>query len=120
MVHFCAPVIHPTTGEVIDKYRKLTTDKELGEIWQTAFGKEFGSLAQGDTKTVQKGTNTLFVLTHDEIQKISKDQTVAYAKVVVDYCPQKDNPNQVRITYRGSTYNSEGVEVTTRTADLIT
>ena len=118
--HFCAPVTHPTTGEIIDKYRKLAKDKELGDIWQTAFGKEFGGLAQGDNKTGQKGTNTLFVLTHEEIANIPKDRTVAYAKIVVDYRPQKEDPNRVRITYGGSNYNSDGVEVTTRTADLTT
>ena len=35
---------------------------EMNEIWTTAFGKEFGNLAQGDLKTNEKGTNTLFVM----------------------------------------------------------
>jgi hypothetical protein len=58
-------------------------DPTTAEIWQTAFGKDFGSMAQGDNKTGQKGTNSIFVMTHKEIKKIPKLQTVTYARVVV-------------------------------------
>jgi hypothetical protein len=37
-------------------------------VWQTAFGKDFGAMAQGCNKTKQKGTNAMFVMTHDEIR----------------------------------------------------
>ena len=37
--HFCAPVIHPTTGEIITSYKKLTEDPTLKEVWETGFGK---------------------------------------------------------------------------------
>ena len=37
------------------------------EIWKTAFGKDFGGMAQGEDKTGQKGTNLVFVMTHAEI-----------------------------------------------------
>ena len=116
--HYCAAVIHPTTGEVFNNYRKLAKDKEIGEIWQTAFGKEFGGLAQGDNRTGKKGTDTFHVMSHDEIRHIPKDRTIAYAKVVVDYRPQKEDPNRVRITFSGSNHDSGDVELTTRTADL--
>jgi len=33
----------------------------------TALGKDFGGMAQGDDKTGQKGTNSVFVMTHKEI-----------------------------------------------------
>jgi hypothetical protein len=65
--HLCAPVIHPDTGELITKYQKLQRDPVLKETWTTAFGKEFGSLAQGDNKTKAIGTDSLFVLDHDSI-----------------------------------------------------
>ncbi len=41
-------------------------DMATAEVWQTAFGKDFGGMAQGCNKTGQKGTNTIFVMTHDD------------------------------------------------------
>jgi hypothetical protein len=35
-----------------------------------AFGKEFGNQAQGDTKTSTPGTDSIFVLTEEEIKNI--------------------------------------------------
>jgi hypothetical protein len=53
--HFCAPVVHPVTGETITKYQKLVKDPVTREVWTTAFGKEFGTLAQGDKETNTPG-----------------------------------------------------------------
>jgi hypothetical protein len=79
--------------------------------------KELGRLAQGfDDKA---GTNTVFFMTKDEIKQIPRDRTVTYARIVVDYCPQKDDPNRVRITVGGNLIEYPG-ELTTRTADLTT
>jgi len=44
---------------------------------------------------------------------------VTYARIVVDYRPQKADPNQVRITVGGN-LNDYSYELTTRTADLTT
>ena len=70
--HFCAPVIHPTTGKLITKYNELAKDDEMSDVWTTAFGKEWLALAQGDNKTGAGdnktgaiGTNSLFVMTHE-------------------------------------------------------
>jgi hypothetical protein len=60
--------------------------------WQTAFMKDFGSMAQGATKKGQKGTNLIFVMTLAKIPNIPKDRTVTYARVVVNFCPQKADP----------------------------
>eukprot|EP00804_Cyclotella_cryptica_P000699 CCRYP_000983-RA/>CCRYP_000983-RA protein AED:0.36 eAED:0.37 QI:0/0/0/1/1/1/5/0/509 len=49
--HMCAGVVHPTTGETITSYKKLIACPLLRDVWTTAFGKEFGNLAQGDKKT---------------------------------------------------------------------
>jgi hypothetical protein len=65
--HFTAPMIHPTTGEIISSYKRLMHDPATAEVWQTAFGKDFGGMAQGDCKTGQKGTNSVFVMTHKDI-----------------------------------------------------
>ena len=92
----CFAVTHPTTGESITKYKRLQNDPLLCKAWTRAFGKEFGNLAQGDAATNTPGTDTIFVLTHDQIKQIPRDQTVTYTRIVVDYRPQKLDPNRVR------------------------
>ena len=68
--HYANPMVHPTTGETISSYKRLINDPETTETWHTAFGKDFGGISQGDNKTVQKGTNAIFVMTHDEIAQV--------------------------------------------------
>ena len=63
-------MVHPITGETISSYKKLMKDPATAEVWQTAFGKEFGGMAQGDNKTGQKGKNAMFAMNHDNIKKI--------------------------------------------------
>jgi hypothetical protein len=45
---------------------------------------------------------------HAEIQGIPKDQTVTYARVVVDYRPQKAYPHCIHITAGGNLINYPG------------
>eukprot|EP00804_Cyclotella_cryptica_P024678 CCRYP_001679-RA/>CCRYP_001679-RA protein AED:0.42 eAED:0.42 QI:0/-1/0/1/-1/1/1/0/148 len=116
----CAGIVHTTTGETITSYKKLTACPLLQEVWTTAFGKEFGNLSQGDNKTGERGTNTMFVMTHEEIRNIPREQTITYGQVVVDYQPQKEDPNHVRITAGGNLIKDYPGELTTRTADLTT
>jgi len=113
------PMIHPTTGETISSYKKLMHDPATKDIWQRAFGKDFGGMAQGCNKTGQKGTNAIFVMTHEDIPNIPKDCTITYARVVVDFRPQKEDPYRIRITAGGNLINYPG-ELSTRTADLTT
>lgn len=88
--HYASPMIHPTTGETITSYKRLMNNPETAEIWQTAFDKDFGGMAQGDNKTGQKGTNSIFVMEHDVTVKAKKNRkTFTYARTVVDYRPQK-------------------------------
>jgi hypothetical protein len=96
-------MVHPITGETISSYKRLMKDPETAEVWQTAFGKDFGGMAQGDNKTGQKGTNSVFVMTHNEID-IAKaaDHKWTYVRIVVNYRPQKEDPNQIRIAVRGT------------------
>jgi hypothetical protein len=71
----------------------LMHDPVIAEIWQTAFGKDFGGMAQGCNKTVQKGTNAMFVMMHYKIKYALAAKIVfTYANPVVDYRLQKDNP----------------------------
>eukprot|EP00804_Cyclotella_cryptica_P029279 CCRYP_011676-RA/>CCRYP_011676-RA protein AED:0.16 eAED:0.06 QI:0/0/0/1/0/0/6/0/1468 len=115
--HTCNGVVHPVTKETITKYEKLANDPLMQNVWTQAMCKELGRLAQGwDGST---GTDTIFFMSHNEIKNIPKDRTVTYARIVVDYRPQKDDPNRVRITVGGNLINYPG-ELTTRTADLTT
>jgi hypothetical protein len=84
-------------------------DPATAKVWQTAFGKDFGRMAQGCNKTGQKGTNTIFVMTHDEIcHALAAKKFYTYANPVVDYRPQKDNPHRICITAGGNLIMHDG------------
>ena len=68
-------------------------------------GKEFGNMAQGDKKTGTQGTDSIFVMTHKEIANIPKDCVRTYARLVIDYRQQKEDPNRVRMTAGGNLIN---------------
>ena len=95
-------------------------DPATAETWQTAFGKDFGGMTQGDDKTGQKGTNAMFVMSHKAIKRaLENKKKITYGNPVVDYRPQKDDPHRIRITAGGNliTYESSP---SVRTADLDT
>ena len=56
------PMVHPVTGETILSYKKLMKVPVMAEMWQTAFGKDFGGRCQGDDKTGAVGTDAIFVI----------------------------------------------------------
>ena len=58
-------------------------------------------------------------MTHDEIAKIPKDRVVTYTHIVCDYCPQKEDPNRVRLIAGGNLIDCP-FDCTTRTADATT
>ena len=58
-------------------------------------------------------------MTLDEISTIPKDRVVTYSRVVVDYRPQKEDPNRVRITADEHLINCP-YKLTTRTSYLDT
>ena len=94
--HMANGVVHPVTKETITKYKKLISDPLLRKTWLEAMCRELGRLAQGYGDV--KGTNTVRFMSLDEIKNIPKDRIVSYARIVVDYRPQKMDPNRVRIT----------------------
>jgi hypothetical protein len=94
-------------------------DPATSEVWQAAFGKDFGGMVQGVEKTGQKGTNLIFVITHDEIKRIPSDHTVTYAWVVINFCSQKVDPHQIQITAGGNLINYLG-KLSMQTANLTT
>ena len=93
-------VVHLVTGETITKYKELITDPVTKDIWENAFCKEIGRLAQGYKET--RGTDTIQFMTIEEIHLIPKDRTVTYSRIVVDFRPQKKDPYRVRITAGGN------------------
>ena len=99
--HCCVPVIHQTTGKTIIQYYKLANNPATREVWQTAYGKELGRMSQGYRKTGTRGNICIFVMTHDKIASTPADRVVTYARIVVDFCPQKKDPNRVQITAGG-------------------
>ena len=58
-------------------------------------------------------------MTHEEIECIPGDITVTYARIVVDFRPQKTDPRRVRITVGGNLIDYP-YDPTTCTADLAT
>ena len=72
------------------------------------------------TDQAQKEKNCIFVMTPNQIAQMrAKGKKPTYPRVVVDFCPQKEDPNRVRITAGGNLIKYAG-ELTTRTADLTT
>ena len=72
-------------------------------------------MAQGDKKTGTKRTNSIFYIFRDEIDHMPEDWIVTYARIVVNFFPQKDDPNRVKITSGGNLIKKPGelTQVTT-------
>jgi hypothetical protein len=93
--YYAMPVVHPVTGEHITSYQHLMQDPLTSKVWMTAFRKKIGGMTQGDEKTGTKGTTAMFVMNPKDIPNIPKNQPLTYAKVVIAYRPQKEDPNRV-------------------------
>ena len=92
--YYASPMVHLVTGEMITSYKRLMHDPTTAETWQTAFGRDFGGMAQGDNKIGQKGTDSIFVMKHGKIAMAKKEgKKFTYARIVVDYRPQKEDPH---------------------------
>jgi hypothetical protein len=116
-VQVAMPMIHSKTGKSISSHKQLMHNPAMSEVWQTAFGKDFGGMVQGNNKMGQKCTNSIFVTTHNEVKCIPKNQTVTYACIVVNFCPQKADPHHIQIMAGGNLINYPS-ELSTCTADL--
>ena len=113
------PMVIPVTGETISSYKRLMKDPTTAETWQMAFGKDFGGMAQGNDKTGQQGTNSIFVMSHDKKSRIPKGWTITYACVIMDFFPQKMDPLCIQITARGNLIKYPS-KLLTRTANPTT
>lgn len=61
--------------------------------------------------------NTIHWISHDEIKTTPQDRTVTYARIVVNYRPQKVDPSRVCITFGSNLITNPG-ELTTHTAKM--
>jgi hypothetical protein len=52
--HYAYPMVHPVTRETISSYKKLMHDPSTADFWKTAFGTDFGGMAQGTAKLVRR------------------------------------------------------------------
>jgi hypothetical protein len=117
---YANPMVHPVTRKTISSYHKLMNDLATAEIWQTAFQKDFGGMAQGDNKTRQKETNAMFVMTHDEIaHAYCEKKFFTFTNPEVDYRPQKDDPNCIHINVMGNLTTYDG-KLSVRMVDINT
>ena len=110
-------LVNPDTKETITRYSNTINDTVLRVVWLKAMCIELGRLSRGYKYT--KGTQTIQYMTHEEIKCIPGYRTVTYARIVVDFRPQKKDPNRVRITVGGNLIDYP-YELTTRTADITT
>jgi hypothetical protein len=117
MEEYCYGIVHPVTKKTITQYRNLIKDPLLRNLWIKAMSKELHCLAQG-CPGITKGTNTIVYLSQSEICTIPQDQTVTYARIVIDHHPQKEDPNHVCITVGGNLIKYL-FELTTCTADMV-
>jgi hypothetical protein len=118
--HYANPMVHLVTGATFTSYKKLMHNPATAEVWQTAFGRDFGGMAQGDNKTGQKGTNAMLVMTHDKIVlTLAVKIRFTYGNPAIDYRPQQEFPHCIRITAGGNLINYES-SASIQTADLDT
>jgi hypothetical protein len=79
------PMVHPVTGKTILSYKKLMKDPVMAETWQTTFGKDFGGMCQGDNKMGTVGTDTMFVMTPQDVTNMPADRLATYMNIIVDF-----------------------------------
>jgi hypothetical protein len=106
--HYAMPMVYPTMGKTISSYKRLMNGPVTADTWQTAFGKDFRSMCQGDNKTGAKGTNALFVMKPEEVDHMPAARIATYANIVIDYQPQKDDLYHICITADGNLINYPG------------
>ena len=79
-------VLDGDTG-MAQSYKPLIKYLKTRTIWENGMCKELGRLIQGFNNT--QGTNTCKMMLIEEIKQIPQDQTIMYARIVLDCRTQK-------------------------------
>ena len=98
---FAGSIIDEKTGEALE-YRDLIKRPDIKEIWERSLANELGRLSQGARDI--KGTNTIFFIKKSDIPT-DRLKDVTYGRIVVDYRPNKSDPNRSRLTAGGHKIN---------------
>jgi hypothetical protein len=91
-------VLNKDTGELMEM-RQLLRNPKYSDPWGKSYTKELRRLAQGILGT--KGTDTIVFIKYNEIP-LDQRRNVTYGKMVVTYWPEKDDPNQTKLTVGGN------------------
>eukprot|EP00957_Ditylum_brightwellii_P035239 2672501-Ditylum_brightwellii.AAC.1 len=108
---FAGAVVDDDTGKALE-YQDLIHHEKYRKTWTNAFVKELDQLAQGLCR--HPGTNNIKYI---QKQDVPGGHVVTYAQIVVGYCPQKADPNRVRLTAGGDCIDYPW-DVSTPTANL--
>ena len=114
--HIANAIIHPLTGASME-YRHLIKSPTHKETWTQYFANELGRLSQGVAQH-EKGNDSIFFQSHAQIP-IDRHKDVTYGRIVVDYRPQKTDPNCTCLTV-GSNLIDFPSDVSNPTAYLTT
>ena len=88
------------------EYRHLIGNPRYRVLWRKSYGNEIGRLTQGMPDR-EKVTDTIFFVDKDDILADPWNY-VTYRRIVVNYRPEKADPNRTRLTVRGDRFNYTG------------
>ena len=95
-------VLNEGTGEIME-YRQVMKNPKYCRLYDKAYSKELGRLAQGITGQ-SEGTDTLFFIDKGSVP-VDRWRDITYGRVVVNYRPEKDNPYRFQICVGGDIIN---------------
>ena len=95
-------------------YIHLMKDAQHKIFWKKSFANELGRLVQGTNKRVN-GTYTICFIDYENIPS-ERRKYITYGNILVDYCPQKDEPIRTQLTVQGNLIDYSG-NVRIHTAD---
>jgi hypothetical protein len=109
-------VLDEDTSKLME-YCAVMKNPKYFPLYATSYTKELGRLAQGVPGLV-KGTDTIIFIPKHNVPH-ERWQDVTYGRIVVNYCPEKYDPYQTRLTIDGDRINYPG-DCGSPTMDLTT
>ena len=98
---FAGAITDKITGKALE-YRDLIKRPDLKDTWERSLANGLGRLAQGIREV--KGTNTITFIRKTEVPS-NRFKDITYGRIVVDFRPQKSEPNRSRLTAGGNLIN---------------